>query len=212
MVRRFKVKKKIIGAVSIFLIILTAVILIIRVVNTEDTNKVTFDSMGGTSISAEKVVVGETIKTKSEPGKVNYQFYEWCTDKDLKEPFDRSTVILEDTVLYAKYVSVIGVDFHILDPVLKSSYLLIPCSISNPTPVKVCGLKYLYLEIKDGSLMRGKDRFIEINFNNTISSGETAYFDVQMPLDKIDMDYWKNFTEFRDLDGARFETSFKFEY
>ena len=64
---------------------------------------VSFESNGGTSVNSDSVLNGKTVEMPSAPVREGFTFDGWYTDKDLKKPFNFSTIITENTVLYAKW-------------------------------------------------------------------------------------------------------------
>lgn len=65
---------------------------------------VTYNSNGGSSVSAEQVYEGETATEPSKPSKDGFKFVSWCIDSELVTSFDFSTPITRDITLYAKWV------------------------------------------------------------------------------------------------------------
>jgi uncharacterized repeat protein (TIGR02543 family) len=65
---------------------------------------VTFDSNGGTPITAINVSSGTTVDQPLSPIKDGYIFYGWYIDEDLTTQFDFGSNVNEDITLYAKWV------------------------------------------------------------------------------------------------------------
>jgi uncharacterized repeat protein (TIGR02543 family) len=64
---------------------------------------VTFDSMGGISVSQVKVVRGATLGTLPIPQKSNSVFLGWYTDKNYQNKFTDTTPVNSNLTLYARY-------------------------------------------------------------------------------------------------------------
>lgn len=75
------------------------------------TYTVSFETNGGSEIVSKQVRIGGTLGSVEEPKKSCVVFDQWYTDEELKHPFNLSTPIDEDLVLYAGYkqVFVLGI-------------------------------------------------------------------------------------------------------
>jgi len=74
------------------------------VADTETLYDVEFDSLGGSELDDVIIVDGNLILRPNNPTKEGYVFVNWYTDDELTTPFDFTTVIEDDIVLYARYV------------------------------------------------------------------------------------------------------------
>lgn len=63
---------------------------------------VSFVTNGGSAVASQDVNEGETA-TEPETSKEGYALVNWCTDEGLTTPFDFTTPITEEIVLYAKW-------------------------------------------------------------------------------------------------------------
>lgn len=73
---------------------------------------VTFETDGGSKISAQKITSGDKAKKPSNPrkavnGTTGYRFVDWYSDSELTVVFDFDTVITADITLYAKWNEVV---------------------------------------------------------------------------------------------------------
>lgn len=78
-----------------------------------ETMKVTFNTLGGSTVNSAYVVKGKTVTKPSNPTKssvttssnvvISYEFDEWCTDAALTTAYDFTTVVNAPITLYAKY-------------------------------------------------------------------------------------------------------------
>lgn len=67
-------------------------------------NKVTFDSMGGSSVRQQTIEFGEKLSRPEDPAKAGYVFRGWYTDKECTKAFDfDKNVIRQELTLYAKW-------------------------------------------------------------------------------------------------------------
>lgn len=67
---------------------------------------VTFDSMGGSPVAAQKVQSGNPVVRPQDPTYADHIFRGWYKDQDCTKPFDFSTTIEKDMTLYAKWEEV----------------------------------------------------------------------------------------------------------
>ena len=74
-----------------------------NVTSTATTHEVTFISNGGTSVTQQEVIHGETATEPSEPTRFGHSFAGWYSDSTLLTPFDFSTPIKNNTSIYAKW-------------------------------------------------------------------------------------------------------------
>ncbi len=65
---------------------------------------VTFTSNGGTNVESIKVAEGSNIALPANPTRQGYLFSGWYVDKELKTKFEEDANILDDSILYAKWV------------------------------------------------------------------------------------------------------------
>ena len=68
---------------------------------------VRFETDGGSAVPAQSVAHGRTAFEPDDPYKNGSSFEGWYADPDLTRPFDFSTPITQDTVLYAKWEQVV---------------------------------------------------------------------------------------------------------
>ena len=71
--------------------------------STATTHTVRFISNGGTSVTQQEVIHGETATEPSEPTRFGHSFAGWYSDSTLLTPFDFSTPIKNNTFIYAKW-------------------------------------------------------------------------------------------------------------
>ena len=64
---------------------------------------ITFDSNGGTELTAITAEYGSTLSTPAAPIKTGYDFKGWYRDVDLTQPFSFTTMPAENLTLYAKW-------------------------------------------------------------------------------------------------------------
>ncbi|MEK4371643.1 InlB B-repeat-containing protein [Paenibacillus sp. FSL R5-0473] len=69
----------------------------------EATYTLTFESNGGTPVTAQKVRKGQVLSALPAPTKEGYIFQGWFVDSDLSLIFASGTTLTADTKLYAKY-------------------------------------------------------------------------------------------------------------
>lgn len=74
------------------------------VADTETLYDVEFDTNGGSELDDVIIIDGNLILQPNNPTKEGYVFVNWYTDTALTTPFDFTTVIEDDIVLYARYV------------------------------------------------------------------------------------------------------------
>ena len=75
-----------------------------NVTSTATTHTVRFISNGGTSVTQQEVIHGETATEPSEPTRFGHSFAGWYSDSTLLTPFDfSSTPIKNNTFIYAKW-------------------------------------------------------------------------------------------------------------
>ena len=66
---------------------------------------VSFDSLGGTAVEAQRVRYGDAIEMPEAPTREDYTFEGWYYDKDGKRAVDFDTATAErSTTLYAKWI------------------------------------------------------------------------------------------------------------
>ncbi|MBO7122866.1 MAG: InlB B-repeat-containing protein [Treponema sp.] len=71
------------------------------------TYTVAFNSNGGSDVASQTVTSGQTASKPADPTKEHFKFVEWCSDQACQTAFDFATPITNDTILYAKWESVI---------------------------------------------------------------------------------------------------------
>ena len=71
------------------------------------TYKVAFNSNGGSDVASQTVTSGQTASKPADPAKEHFKFVAWCSDQTCQAAFDFATPIKKDTILYAKWKSVI---------------------------------------------------------------------------------------------------------
>lgn len=69
------------------------------------TYTVTFNSNGGSDVTSQTVISGQTATKPSDPSKDHFNFVEWCSDQACQTAFDFATPITDDITLYAKWSS-----------------------------------------------------------------------------------------------------------
>ena len=72
------------------------------------THTVTFDSQGGSSVTAQTVEDGSRATTPDTPTKSGYKFDGWYADKEYKTVFDFTKPVTSDLTVYAKWTKVSG--------------------------------------------------------------------------------------------------------
>ena len=81
--------------------------------STATTHTVRFISNGGTSVTQQEVIHGETATEPSEPTRFGHSFAGWYSDSTLLTPFDFSTPIKNNTFIYAKWNVAHNVTFNL---------------------------------------------------------------------------------------------------
>ena len=71
--------------------------------HSSSTYSVTFDSMGGSSVSSQRVSRGEKVKKPSDPKRDGYTFDGWYTDKKYNTKYDFGSTVSRSFTLYAKW-------------------------------------------------------------------------------------------------------------
>lgn len=64
---------------------------------------ITFNSMGGSSVSLQKVLEGRTVIHPKDPVRSGYKFINWYTESSLNNVFNFNTPITRDMNLYARW-------------------------------------------------------------------------------------------------------------
>lgn len=72
---------------------------------TDQKATVTFDSNGGSDVTAESVESGKTATEPVDPTREGYVFDGWYTDADCTIAYDFSSKVTEDITLYAKWAA-----------------------------------------------------------------------------------------------------------
>ena len=93
-------KKEIIGGSVLALIGIFLLVILINVNSKEVYYQVIFDSMGGTEVAGQNILVGGQLKQPSETIKEGYTFKGWYFND---KKFDFSTKIYKDIILIAKW-------------------------------------------------------------------------------------------------------------
>jgi uncharacterized repeat protein (TIGR02543 family) len=71
-------------------------------------NTVTFNSMGGSEVESERVVIGGYATKPENPTREGYDFIYWCTDKDCTNEFKFNTTSVNSNItLYAKWTETV---------------------------------------------------------------------------------------------------------
>ncbi len=68
------------------------------------TYTISFETNGGSTISAFKVESGSKITQPTDPTKDGYSFDNWYSDTALTQRFDFALLIIEDITIYARWV------------------------------------------------------------------------------------------------------------
>ncbi len=76
------------------------------------THKVTFNSNGGSDVSAVEVKDGNKVTKPSDPIKTGYDFVKWTTDEAGESEYDFDSAVTVDITLYAKWIKVHTVTFN----------------------------------------------------------------------------------------------------
>lgn len=96
----------------------------------EETYRVSFDSMGGSSVdSISGVAKGETITMPSEPTREGYVFGGWYRDTSCKVAFTESSKVTKDITLYAKWE-----EFQLVPYSLQAAYIGGELSLGDVIP------------------------------------------------------------------------------
>ena len=75
---------------------------------------VTFNSNGGSAVSAQSIAYGESAIAPTDPTKSNYVFREWFTDNTtFEDEYDFDTEIYNALTLYAKWIAAITLTFNV---------------------------------------------------------------------------------------------------
>ena len=69
---------------------------------------VSFDSNGGSAVTAQSIEAGQKVTKPADPTKANYAFAGWYSDSGLTQAFDFNTPISTDITLYAKWNEIIN--------------------------------------------------------------------------------------------------------
>ena len=64
---------------------------------------VTFESNGGSTVSAKTVKKGAAVPKPADPTRKGFEFVHWCSDKNLTRAYDFSRQVTGDMILYAKW-------------------------------------------------------------------------------------------------------------
>lgn len=64
---------------------------------------ISFNSNGGSAVSADHVAHGQLLIFPDKPTKSGYVFDKWCTDEELQNEYDFETPVTEGFTLYAKW-------------------------------------------------------------------------------------------------------------
>ena len=74
-----------------------------RTVTDLENYDVVFHTNGGSGIAQETVPSGETVNRPEDPTRYGYSFEGWYADRKCTEPFDFSTPIIKNTIIFAKW-------------------------------------------------------------------------------------------------------------
>ncbi len=81
---------------------------IISLANEDKAFKVSYDSLGGSSIDSQTIVKGKKIVEPESPERNGYIFAGWFKDAELKDPWDfTADSVTADMILYAKWSQII---------------------------------------------------------------------------------------------------------
>ena len=77
---------------------------------------VSFNSNGGSAVTSQRVTYNSTATTPENPVKTGYSFAGWYSDSGLTVPFDFSTGITSDIMLFAKWTDAIAPILTVFSP------------------------------------------------------------------------------------------------
>ena len=77
------------------------------------TYTITFDTTGGSSISAQVVAENASGVEPDEPTRTGYSFAGWYSDSDLTVAYDFSSAVTSDITLYAKWTVTVPTDISL---------------------------------------------------------------------------------------------------
>ncbi len=149
-------------------------------------NTVTFNSMGGSRVESEKVVIGGYATKPNNPTREGYDFIYWCTDKDCTNEFKFSTTSVNSNItLYAKWTeTVLAVIFETdggsdvpTQSVKYNNKAIFPAipTKNNYTFEKWC--KKIETEVTDEETEKTSTvaEYVEFDFNTSIKESLTLY-------------------------------------
>ena len=94
-------KKELIGGIVVGLIFFAFILLFFHFQNKDVYYQVIFDSMGGSDVAGQNVLVGDVVRTPNETVREGYQFDGWYWHD---KKFDFNTKIRQDITLKAKWI------------------------------------------------------------------------------------------------------------
>lgn len=92
---------------------------IFTVVDPNNIRTVSFDSNGGSVVSAKQVVRNQTVAAPSDPVREGYLFKGWFTDEALQQPYDFTEPVTDSFTLYAGWEEVVQ-ELEQVEPVMAS--------------------------------------------------------------------------------------------
>ena len=124
------------------------------------TYTVTFNSNGGSTVSHQMIVSGETVEQPKNPTKDHYVFDNWYSDMELTSSYSFSTPVINNITLYAKWELPFGVQFE--------------ASCLGLTPGSTTEELYLNWYAETGTGNVTQVRFIDDNNNIIVSTNGTV--------------------------------------
>ena len=141
---------------------------------------VSFISNGGTPILSQNIISGGNVTKPENPIRANYIFAGWYEDQALTMPYDFSSPVTNDIVLYAKWIQdgIYTVTFH-------SEYGYVPTAqnVLHGEKAKEPGKI-----IKPGSIFSGwylEDRITRFDFDSPVEQNLELYAVWEEPVDQL---------------------------
>ncbi|MCW3785252.1 InlB B-repeat-containing protein [Plebeiibacterium sediminum] len=148
-----------------------------KIVETGNALAVTFDTDGGSEVSKQYFANGDTYEVvePEEPTKEGYTFAGWFTDNSYSELFDFNATVVENTTVYARFVSNDNPDYANIT--LNNEQLSLPTA------------KYMNITVNGTSELHltSEDALLESTIN-LMSEDAWLYFDSARPS-KVASDY-----------------------
>ena len=88
-----------------------------------DTYTVTFETNGGSEVTAAQVTNGNTISEPTVPTRSGYKFEGWYTDRECTVSYDFNSPVTGDITLYAKWKSMAITSISVNTPPAKTFYM-----------------------------------------------------------------------------------------